>query len=222
MDNLAIESLRWIHIIAGSLALLTGPIAMMNQDGGKLHRRTGKIYFISMLVIFVTSIVLSVVRENWFLFMVGIFSCYLVTTAYRALALKMLHKGQKAALLDWVILVISGLAGLGLLGTGLWTWLINKNSFGIVPMVFGYIMTSGVMQDYKRFTIPPTEKNHWLLKHITGMMGGYIATLTAFLVQNVHTNPSFLAWLLPTIVIAPLIAYTVRKFKRGKGKIALP
>lgn len=222
MDSPLFESLRWIHIISGSLALLSGPVAMLNQDGGKLHRQSGKIYFYSMMFIFVTSIVLSVMRSNWFLFMVGVFSCYLVLTAYRALALKMLHKGQKAEKTDWIILFISALAAMGLISMGGWLMIANGNSFGLVPATFGAIMASGVKQDYKRFTVPPTEKNHWLLKHIVGMMGGYIATITAFLVQNVHMKPAFIPWLLPSLIISPFISYTLRKFKKGKGKVVLP
>ena len=78
MNEQLFTGILWIHIISGSLALIAGPIAMFNQDGGKLHRKSGIIYFYSMMVIFVSSIILSIVRENWFLFMVGIFSCYLV------------------------------------------------------------------------------------------------------------------------------------------------
>lgn len=222
METIIIDSLRWMHIIAGSLALLSGPVAMLNQDGGRLHRQSGKIYFWSMLVIFVTSIVLSVLRENWFLFMVGIFSCYLVLTGYRALSLKMLHKGQKATTFDWIILAFSVLAGAGLLLMGGWLILAKGNTFGLVPLAFGGVLTSGVIGDYKRFTVPPKEKNHWLIKHIIGMMGGYIATITAFLVQNINLSPAFITWLLPSLIIAPFISYTVRKFKKGKGKVVLP
>lgn len=222
METLILDSLRWTHILSGSLALLFGPIAMFNQDGGPLHRFSGKIYFWSMMTIFVTSIVLSVLRQNLFLFMVGIFSCYLVLTAYRALSLKLLHKGQKAAAIDWVILILSALAGSGLLAMGLWLIAVKGNLFGLVPFTFGSILMLGVKSDYKRFTVPPEKKNHWLIKHIAGMMGGYIATLTAFLVQNVRFEPGFVGWLLPTVIISPFIAITVRKFQKGRGKVALP
>ncbi|MFN0189953.1 MAG: DUF2306 domain-containing protein, partial [Bacteroidia bacterium] len=200
---------------------LAGPIAMLNQDGGKLHRKAGIIYFYSMMVIFVSSIILSIVRENWFLFMVGIFSCYLVLTGYRALKLKMLHRGQKAAKMDWIILIISLIAGIGLIAMGIWMFWSQGNSFGLVPFIFGGVMMSGVKEDYQRFTVPPTEKNHWLLKHIGAMMGGYIATLTAFLVQNVNTDPSFIAWLAPSVLVTPIIIYSTRKIKKGRSKIEM-
>ena len=221
MDEQLFTGILYTHIVAGGLALLVGPIAMFNQDGGKLHRKSGIIYFYSMMVIFVSSIILSIVRENWFLFMVGIFSCYLVLTGYRALKLKMLHRGQKAEKIDWFILIISLIAGRGLIAMGVWMFWSQGNSFGLVPFIFGGVMMSGVKEDYQRFTVPPTEKNHWLLKHIVGMMGGYIATLTAFLVQNVNTDPSFIAWLAPTVILTPVIIYSTNKIRKGKSKIVL-
>ncbi len=220
MDNLAIISLKWMHIIAGSLALLAGPIAMVNQNGGQVHRISGRIYYWSMIVICLTTLVLSIYRANWLLLMIGAFTAYLVLSAYRALALKNLHKGQKAEQVDWIILIASGISAAALIITGGYL-LYYGNSFGFVPLTFGFVMSSGVKQDYKRFTVPPTEKNHWLLKHITGMMGGYIATITAFLVQNIHVDPAFVVWLAPSLIIAPFISYTVRKFKKGPGKIKL-
>jgi uncharacterized membrane protein len=60
MEQLTIDLLRWLHILSGSLALLAGPIAMFNQDGGKTHRLSGKIYVWSMYVIFITSTILSI------------------------------------------------------------------------------------------------------------------------------------------------------------------
>lgn len=222
MEQFTVDALRWIHIITGVFALLSGPVAMFNQDGGKLHRQSGKIYLWSMVVIFTTSIILSLYRGNLFLFLIGIFSMYLVITGYRSLALKMLHRGQKAGTTDWIILVISGIAGIALCLFGAYLWANRGNNFGLVPIVFGAIMLSGVRQDYRRFTVPPTEKNHWLLKHITGMMGGYIATITAFCVNNIHTDPGFISWLLPTVIIAPFIMITTRKFRKGPGKVVLP
>lgn len=222
MEPLIIDLLRWLHILTGSTALLAGPIAMFNQDGGKIHRLSGKIYVWSMYVIFITSMILSVYRNNLFLFLVGIFSMYLVAGGHRALSLKLLHKGQKAAGIDWFILILSAIAGAGLISLGIYLITANGNSSGIVPAIFGLIMLSGTREDYKRYTIPPKEKNHWLMKHISGMMGGYIATVTAFLVNNWHTDPPFISWLLPTVIITPFIVITSKKFRKGSGKVQLP
>ncbi len=210
--------LRTIHIVAGSLALLTGPVAMLNQNGGTLHRRAGNVYFYSMMVIVVSSIYMSFYKENWFLLMIAAFTFYLISTGVRALKLKKLHLGQKPEKIDWAILIISLISGLCLFIWGLVIVFVYKNTFGITAIVFGAIMLRGIYRNYKSFIVPPKEKNHWLLMHIGNMIGAYIATLTAFLVQNIHTNPAFIAWLIPTAIFLPILSFTINKFKKKSEK----
>jgi hypothetical protein len=212
-----ITILKYLHIAAGSIALLAGPIAMANQNGGKTHRISGNAYLFSMFFIVLSSIILSVYSGKWFLFMVGIFSLYLVGTGYRALYLKNLHKGQKPYLIDWILLYGSGITAIALLIWG-GTSLYYQNSFGVVSITFGFVMLRGVRSDFKRFTVPPTEKNHWLFSHISGMIGGYIATITAFTVQNIEMNPSWVPWLAPTAILVPFLVMTIKKFKNKSEK----
>lgn len=206
-----ITVLKYLHITAGTIALLAGPIAMSKQNGGATHRISGKAYLFSMFFIVISSIILSIYSGKWFLFMVGLFSLYLVATGYRALHLKNLHKGQRPLFIDLILLYSSGIAALTLMGWGIAN-LYYGYSFGIVSISFGFIMMRGVRSDYKRFYFPLKNKNYWLKAHISGMIGGYIATITAFTVQNIHTNPSWIPWLAPTILLVPFLVLTVRKF----------
>ncbi|MEJ7684882.1 MAG: hypothetical protein WKG06_44950 [Segetibacter sp.] len=45
------------------------------------------------------------------------------------------------------------------------------------------------------------------------MTGSYVASATAFLVVNNKILPNIIAWLLPTIIIVPLIVSWTRKYK---------
>lgn len=83
--------------------------------------------------------------------------------------------------------------------------------FGSVAIVFGGIALLRVWQTTRSFRTLPDDKAYWLYAHIIGMWGGYIATLTAFLVVNVHFLPSVLVWLLPTVVGVPLIISVLRR-----------
>jgi len=46
-----------------------------------------------------------------------------------------------------------------------------------------------------------------IARHLTNMMAGTIATVTAVLVVNVATDPVWIAWIAPTVVITPFIFY---------------
>ena len=202
-----------IHVLGGFTAFVTGALAMLTSKGGRVHRLNGKIYFGGMTAVFVTAVILSMAHDIPFLLMVGFFSYYMVVRGYRILHLKQLDKGQKAGVLDWAIILIAGSFIVGLLIWGI-TRSIAGNGFGYVAIVFGSIGLSFLVGDVRKFLRPPAEKMYWWYTHIAAMCGGYIATVTAFVVVNVHFNPGWITWLLPTTVGVPLIFRTIRKYKR--------
>jgi uncharacterized membrane protein len=72
-----------IHVAAGMMALVTGFISIVTKKGQRIHIRSGKIYFIGMMVVAVTALTLSIIKKIDFLSMSGIFSFYLSYTGYR-------------------------------------------------------------------------------------------------------------------------------------------
>jgi hypothetical protein len=63
----------------------------------------------------------------------------------------------------------------------------------------------------------------WLTAHVSGQGGSYIAMLTALLVVNAGTG-SALAWIAPTLLGTPIIAWVnlqVASGRRPKGREAL-
>ena len=60
--------LKIIHIAVGSIALLSGLLAIIFRNKEKTHKPFGKIYFWSMTIIFFTAIYMSVLHQNIFLF----------------------------------------------------------------------------------------------------------------------------------------------------------
>jgi len=201
-----------VHATAGTIALLAGPVSMLAKKGGPLHRRAGRYYAYSMAGVFVTAVVVAYLKSLTFLFMVAFFSFYLVLSGYRALRWKRLSLNGQVARLDWGIQLGTGITALVLLSWGIWQ-VVNGYSFGAVGIVFGGIALIRVKQTIDRFRTPPDDKAYWLYSHIIGMSAGYIATLTAFLVVNVHFLPSIAVWLAPTLVGAPLIVRVVRQLR---------
>ncbi len=207
-----------IHITFGTMALLTGPVAMLNQNGNNLHRISGKIFFYAMTVVFFTAIYLSVAGNIPFLFLIAIFSYYSIVVGYRALHLKKLGNGQKPRLFDWAITIFTTLFHFALLVWGIVVLFFQSNNFGIVALIFGALGGLGNYREYRHYTVGYKEKNRWLFVHITGMIAGYIASATAFLVNVVTFQPSFVLWLAPTVVIVPYMIYVSRKFRKKFNK----
>lgn len=212
----AIDLLQATHAVSGMLALVVAPLAMLARKGGGWHRRWGKVFFYAMVVVVVTAIVLAWARPNPLMGMVAVFSFHMIASGYRSLYHKRLHRGQKPARTDIVLQGVAGLVNVGLLLWGLAHFLLgHRNPMAIIFVVFGLIGSGMVFMNLRRFYKHSHDKQEWLYGHMTGFLGGYIATLSAFSAVNLHMiGPVWLQWLWPTIVGAPLIAMWVRHYRR--------
>lgn len=220
-----ITHLLYLHIAAGTLALITGPLSMANRKGSRQHRKTGKLFFAAMMVVSVTAVFVaaSPVKSDPFLLIVGVFSAYLVLTGYRILYLKDLSKGHKAPQLDWGISTVMLVFSIYFIYSGITGIMKDRSgSNDIVSIVFGSIALLLVIKDLRNYTAGPIDKDFWLYDHITRMIAGNIAAFTAFLVVNNTVLPPVVAWLAPTVIGTCIISYNIRKYKmkaRG-GKAA--
>lgn len=196
-----------LHIIGGSLGLLTGLCNIIRKKGDRNHKLVGKVFFISMLTAGISSLILSSLHPHSFLFIVGVFTLYMICSGQRYLKHKQVDKFN-LGFIDWAITICMLIAGLMFVGTGV-LGLIKSNLFGIVYIVFGSLGSLFVWQDYNNYTKKTKIKNYWLLAHLQRMIGSFIASLTAFLVVNAKyfpdLIPSYVYWLLPTVIFVPLI-----------------
>jgi len=209
----------YVHIAAGTIAFVAAPVALIVKKGANAHRRWGKIYFWAMTFIAITGIVLSVMRPNLFLFCVSFFSYHLVASGYRWLYRK--NPKGKVARLDWIINGIAAVVNAALVVIGIVRVVNNPgDAIGYISMVFGLIGLNFARQNIMQYLRPPAEKGNWLFNHIGGMIGGYIATVSAFSAVNMHFLPTIIQWLWPTIIGTPVIyffiAYYKKKMSRGK------
>lgn len=211
-----------LHALAGFLALVVAPLAMVARKGGDWHRRWGKAFFYSMAVVAATAIAMGVLTNNWLMAMVAVFSMQMVASGYRALYLKRLHEGQRPGMPDKVIMGAAILVNGGLFMWGLIHLLLgHKQSGPMIFLVFGCIGLLFVWRDYQRFYKTSHDKREWLYAHMAGFLGGYIATVSAFSAVNLGMiKPMWLQWLWPTVLGAPLIfvwtAYYRKKFTAGR------
>jgi uncharacterized membrane protein len=206
-----------LHIIGGFTALLVAPIAMIVKKGGKTHRKWGKVYFIAMCLVSLSSTIMCIMKVNIFLGMVGIFSFYHVATGYRAIYRRNINSLKQLPAIDWLFLVVTGFFNLGLVVLG--GWLLMKNitePFGYISMLLGSIGVRSVAGDFLSFK-PGHHKENWMYHHMGGMIGGYIATVSAFSVVNLTFLPLPVRWLWPVAVGLPLLFYWIGKYKKQKA-----
>ena len=151
--NDVFRALLVVHIIAGTIALVVAPGAMLTFKGGLWHRRWGKIFFWATIVIAATGAVMSLLRPNLFLLMVAVFSFYLVFSGYRVLQRK--KPGQRATSLDQAVTLAMILAGVAFIAYGVQR--LQISSFGIVPIVFGAVALFLAGSDMVQFRHPAAD-----------------------------------------------------------------
>lgn len=206
-----IKILLIIHAFAGGCALISGLFAIFTKKGGKNHVLSGKIYFWSMLVVVISGLIVGAYKNNIFIQTIAVFSFYMVFTGKRVLRFK---KAINPTKVDWIFNISSMLTALYMLGFGI-SVLIKKGFSGIAPMllVFGGLLLAMCVQDFLKLKSRKWVKNAWLFDHISRMGGSYIATTTAFLVVNIHFQPAWIVWLLPTAVGTPILIRTSKLWK---------
>lgn len=209
-----IHGILLAHILSGGVALVAAPVAMVATKGGEAHRIWGKAYFWAMTVVFVTALILSIFKWIPFLLMIAVFSYYWVVSGYRWLYLKKLGSGTSPGILDWAALTIALVFNLAFTAWGIIQAISgNLGFYAYLAIGFGIgglVVASG---NLRRF-LNNKDRNAWLFEHLGGMLGSYIAAVTAFSSQVLSFMPELWQWIWPSIAGAPVIAYTTYKYKK--------
>ncbi|HRP00451.1 MAG TPA: hypothetical protein PLN54_13530 [Flavobacteriales bacterium] len=205
-----------IHAVSGVIALLVAPLAMLVAKGGDAHRLWGRTFFYAMAVVATTAILAGILRPNTLMALVAVFSFHMIASGYRALYLKKLHQGQRPNGVDIFLMGTAGIVNAGLFLWGLSHVLMGDRAAGpIIFLVFGTIGLSFVWRDFQRFHQRTHDKREWLYAHMSGFMGGYIGTVSAFSAVNLEMiQPVWLRWLWPTVLGVPLIVGWIRYYRK--------
>ena len=203
-----IQIFIYIHAAFGGFALLAGLVSIIAQKGKNIHRKSGLIFFYSMMLSGIIAMIVAVLpnHESPFLFAVGIFSLYFVLTGNRALNFKRKNPDLKIDKLISIIMIATGVLMILLP-------IILTKSINIVLVVYAIVGIIFSVGDLILFRNPERLRKGWLKLHLGKMLGGYISATTAFVVVN-EFFPSFYGWFIPGIVGGFVIAYWMRKMNK--------
>ena len=163
------------HVIAGTVALLLGIIALSSRKGKQIHIKSGK-WFLGLLAVVVFTGLLGVFifGRNTFLLVITLLSAYQGFSGYRTLQFKNNHPRS----LDIVMAMIT------LLSAVYFMYYIKQIGMFWTPVIIystlGALFTI-ILYDLARYLIPASKyKKLWLYEHIYKMIGAFSALLAAF------------------------------------------
>jgi hypothetical protein len=73
--------MRILHVLAGTVVLGSGVLALFARKGARLHRETGTAFVYAMLFLSISGAVMAALKPQRASVVAGLLACYLVTTA---------------------------------------------------------------------------------------------------------------------------------------------
>jgi hypothetical protein len=201
-----------IHIAAGFTALATAGVAAVTPKGELAHAYAGRAFVVGMAVVFLTALPMTVIKPNLFLLLIAVFSFYLALTGW----LRARNRRGIPTPAEWIAAGAMLLTAVAMCVRAI-VVLRAGDSMGTVLLVFGGIGGSLALGDFASLRSHRYTGTTRIVAHLTRMMAGTIAAVTAFTVVNVRFEPAFVVWLAPTIVFTPVIVYWSARMSRAAG-----
>jgi hypothetical protein len=190
--------------------LITAGIALVMPKGARGHVYAGRGFVVGMAAIFLTAVPMTVLKPNLFLLLVAVFSFYLALTGW----LRARNRRGLPTRLEWMAASAMAVTAIVMGARGVYM-LWNGNSMGTVLVVFGGIGGVLARNDLVALRGRRYAGTHRIAAHLTRMLGGTIAAVTAFTVVNVRFEPAFVVWIGPAVVLTPVVVYWGARMRRS-------
>jgi hypothetical protein len=196
-------SLLPIHIIAGSIAIITGFISVFVVKGLKLHRKSGMVFVYSMLVLGLTGAVIAIFKHQPPNIIGGMLAFYMVTTG-------LLTVRPHFRWIDAAALVLGVIVGAGAIKIGLEALTGGTGTMNGVPagmlFLFGTVAILAVVGDIRMMRAGGLEGAQRIARHLWRMCFSlFIASGSFFLGQaKVIPKPIRIVPVLAVLAMLPL------------------
>lgn len=216
---MAQQLLIWSHIIPGFLSLVIGLLIFIFRKSGRTHVILGWIYASAIFWVCLSAFLhIAFFRFSFFLSVIGVIT---FNSTYSGIRIMRKRNSGKTKWYDWLVALLTTIFGFGLVAYGIYKTVDHGNYIlGLLSLIFGLLSIFRGLGDIKQFISPlPKSDQWWLHHHISAMGGSYIAAVTAFAVQfgNIyldHLAWSWILWVLPAIVISPILSKYRSKLAR--------
>ncbi len=207
LDFRTVNALIALHVILASLAFAIGGVSLLSRKGGPLHKRTGQLFYLMMVISCTLTLIVSMMPNHISptMFQISVLGLYFLIGGKRSIAFK---KPEHRVLIDQ--LLAYSVVSVGLVVV-FYSLVLNaefhplRTVFSSVGIVFGVI-------DLWAFKRRELLIRKWLAFHLSKMTAGYTTAVTGFFVaQNILSG--YYNWFTPTVIYLAYLAYWLIKLK---------
>lgn len=205
-----------LHVIAGTIALVIGLIALWYYQRPLQHKRFGRVFLYLVAVVVITGFTgWFFFRSNPFLLMLTLLSGYVGYAGWRTIRLRK----QRGSITDAVIaLVVLGIGVFYLL------WLLKSDAIWSPTVIYSTLVSLIIVTVYdliKILWLHSRLKEWWLYEHIYKMLSAFSALLSAFTGTVLPDNFKPYSQVVPSMIGVGLIVFFIaQEVNRRKRIIA--
>lgn len=211
------SSLLLAHVAIGTLALISGGIALGTIKGSRLHKFCGKIFAVSMCITTAVGTYIAVLKPELVTAISGALTFYLILTSWAALSAKCQGKW-----IYWIFALMAyALGSMACLG-GLEAMSVEgglKDDFPAGPyFAFGGLSIFACLLDISCIVKAKLSRRQRLTRHIWRMCTALLIASSAVLLGQIYIFPAAIrseALLsMPLIIIAAGMVYYIFRVRR--------
>jgi len=218
-------TILYAHIGGGTIGLISGAVALLARKGGKLHRLSGNIFFVSMLVMTGIGAVVAPFIPDRVSSVAGFMSFYLIFSGW--LTARRRREGVRALELIGFVWAISGAAAAMVL-----SWMAAQtpeHTLDGAPQqafyIFVAVSTIAALSDLKVILRRGVAGAQRVARHVWRMCFGLFVASGSLFLGQAQVFPDWVRQLhvLPYLALAPLPfmlfwMFYVRLSKRYRGR----
>jgi uncharacterized membrane protein len=205
-----------LHILAGTVSLLAGTLAMIVRKGGRLHRASGNVFTVAILILASSALYLAIMKSQNGNIIASIITFYMISTAWLA------GRRRGVGRLDLAALMVGIGGAAAILTLGVHT-LHHPDKNTPAPMCFflGAMLLLAAAGDVRMLVAGGISGRPRVMRHLWRMcLGLFFATLSFFLGQQ-QVFPAFLRGSILLMVLAflplPVMIYWLVRVRFGKA-----
>jgi len=181
-----------LHIVAGTLGMLSGFVAVFLLKGSRRHAVAGKVFVIAMLCLSATGVFLAVMKSQPGNILGGTLTFYLVATAW----LTARRSDGESGIFDWGALLVALAVGVVEMTYGFEAATSQTGlKYGYPPgpyFSFGFVALLAAMGDVRMLVRHGISGTQRLARHLWRMCFAlFVAAASIFLARQ-HLFPAFL------------------------------